>query len=138
LDYPLFNAGEAGAIIALTSSAPKIFQAESDDVTIKPTDAVDSVLRFSPIQAGEFTATIYAVSNDPSDPVQTFLVHGVAYDGDVLASVEDAPPPASDPVGDTGGCACRAAGDDPSSTAPLALASALGLLAVARRRKDHA
>lgn len=138
LYYPLFNAGEAGALLALTSSAPGIFQAEGDDVTIEASDAVDSVLRFSPTQPGEFTATIYAVSNDPSDPVQTFLVRGVAYDGSVLASVEDAPAPAADPSGDTGGCACRAAGDASTSSAPLALASALGLAAVARRRRSRA
>lgn len=138
LSYPLFNAGEAGAIVALTSSSPAIFEAEGDDLTIKPNDATDSVVRFAPTQPGAFTATIYAVSNDPSDPVQTFLVRGTAYDGDVLASVEDAPAPAADPPGDTGGCACRAAGDAPSSTAPLALASLLGLAAIARRRESRA
>jgi MYXO-CTERM domain-containing protein len=138
LDYPLFNAGEAGAIVALTSSAPVIFEAATDDLTIEANDATDSTIRFAPMQPGEFTATIYAVSNDPSDPVQTFLVHGTAYDGSAQASVEDAPIPPSDPPGDTGGCACRAAGDAPTSTAPLALASALGLAAAARRRKKHA
>lgn len=126
--YSLLNVGEAGAIAEITSSDPSIFQPYDEDVDIAAVSATDSGVRFTPIAPGEYTATIHVVSNDPSDPEQTFTVHGIGYEGTIQASLED--PIAPEDPGELGGCACDVAGS-PAGGAGGGAAAGLLLVGVA-------
>lgn len=124
--YNLWNAGEAGAEVTIVSSNPEAFEAFDLAAAIGATETFDSAIRFVPKTNGEFAATIYVGSNDPSDPVQTILVKGRGYGGPSLETAS---------VGEEGGCACRAAGADSEGASASALVFAFGVAAAARGRR---
>jgi MYXO-CTERM domain-containing protein len=134
-EYSLLDAGEAAVNVAITSSDIENFVAFDDGAEIPGGETFATSVRFQPMKAGEFTAELTFASNDPSDPVQHVLVHGIAYDGIVKASVEA---PAGFDAGDEGSCACRAAGGETEhgGSAAFVALGALGLAAMRRRRRS--
>lgn len=129
--YNLWNAGEAAAIVSIISSDPDAFEVFDFSADLGATETKDSAVRFAPKANGEFQATIYVGSNDPSDPVQEILVKGRGYGGP-----EAAPSAAS--VTEQAGCACTAAGGedgDQGGGEAGAVLFALGAAAITRRRR---
>jgi hypothetical protein len=139
--YNLFNAGEADVHATIVSSNPQAFEVFDAWGKIEGNATMDSAIRFVPKSNGEFKATIYVGSNDPSDPVQVIHVKGVGYGGpggfDAASVEQDA------------GCACSAAGVGASARgaaggaegrgfgghAAGAMAAFAALSVVARRRR---
>jgi hypothetical protein len=133
--FPVLNAGEAPLTVTLASSDPHPFEAFTTDFEVDPFVTSDGSVRFAPTKNGEFTATIFVGSNDPSDPVQEVLVHGTAFGGDIDEPTADAPS-----VGEDSGCACRVGpgqADDGSRGlgAAIALLGAAGAVRLRRRRR---
>lgn len=123
-----WSAGEAKIFGAVASSNPEVFEVFDPTFEIEPSVTFDTGVRFAPKKNGEFKATIYVGSNDPSHPVQLIQVRGRAYGGpgDFSAAPEQET-----------GCACRAAGEPSSSSSGWAMPFfALGLgLFLARQKK---
>jgi MYXO-CTERM domain-containing protein len=133
--FQVFNAGEAVLAVEMESSDPESFPLyEVEPFEVESYDTVDAAVRFIPQRAGEFKATISVASNDPSDPVQTFQLRGVAFGGD-----PGLPPPAGPEVSEDGGCACRAAGSKQAG-GEMGAAAAIAIMALltARRRGRRA
>lgn len=127
----LWSAGEAKIIGAVASSNSDVFEVFDPTFEIEPSVTFDTGIRFVPKKNGEFSATIYVGSNDPSHPVQLIQVRGRGYGGpgDLSAAPEQ-----------EAGCACRAAGEPRTSAKGQWAAPffALGLsLFLARRKKQR-
>lgn len=125
--FPLFNAGEADVAATVISEDPENFEVFDPTVEVEPGITVDSAIRFVPKRNGEFATQILVGSNDPDAPVQVILVKGVGYGGP-----EAAPSPQ---ISQDAGCDCRAAGRAPGGNGPGAWAAALGIAALAARRR---
>lgn len=129
--FQVFNAGEAVLAVAMESSDPDNFPLyDPDPFEVESYVTVDTAVRFVPQKAGELTATISVFTNDPSDPVQKFLVRGIGTGG-----ASPAPPPVAPEVSEDGGCACRAAGSKRSGgeMGAIAAIAAIGLITARRR-----
>jgi MYXO-CTERM domain-containing protein len=129
MPYQLWNAGEAVAAAAMSSSNPAIFPVYDTSTNVDPGATNQVAVRFIPEKAGVFTAQLLVASNDPNAPMQTLLLKGTGKGLPMEPPAMDGPQ-----VGDPSGCGCRTAGEE-GRGAPLpalALAAALGL---ARRRR---
>lgn len=132
--YNLWNAGEAGAIVSMISSDPDAFEVFDFSADIASNETKDSAVRFVPKANGDFQATIYIGSNDPSDPVQEIIVKGRGYGGPTAAPSDGAS------VTEPAGCACSAVGSDRGSGggeagAVLFALGAAAITRITRRRR---
>lgn len=136
ITYSLWNAGEARAATLHTSTDPVQFEPFEPGLVIDPGQTGEASIRFVPTKPGTFEATLYIASNDPSDPVQTILLKGIARGGLTIAAGEDG----FGSVTDDGSCACKAAGGGRGSGGiSLAFAAiAVGGLAFRRRARSKA
>jgi len=136
LDYQLWNAGEALAAAAMTSSDPGVFPVFQSSAAVLPGLTTQATVSFVPQKAGDFTGEVTVASNDPNAPLQTILLKGKAKappgPPSVTPPMAEGEPMAAD---EHAGCACRAAGDTGGGHAGALAMAALGAALVMRRRR---
>jgi MYXO-CTERM domain-containing protein len=137
LDYQLWNAGEALAAAAMSTSDPVVFPVFQSSAAVLPGLTTQATVSFTPMKEGDFTGQLTVASNDPNAPLQTILLKG-------KAKAPPTPPPTTTPPTEMGepmaadehsSCACRTAGDTGGSAGALAMAALGAVLAVRRRRR---
>jgi hypothetical protein len=131
--FDLSNVGEAKLAVAMTGGSD-LFEIWDPKVEINPGETVQSAFRFTPKQAGEFTATVLLTSNDPDKPLQKILLKGTGVDGPPLKIDTDEPPGKPD-VEQPSSCACRAADSNGSPSGLWLFGVALGAAAARSGRR---
>lgn len=126
--FSLWNAGEAHAKVTMVSSSPDLFPAWDPSLDIDPGLTTDTAVRFMPTKNGNFEATLYVASNDPSDPVQEIVLKGRAFGG------PEGTAPQQD-ISQESGCACRTSGGGETTPTALVLAAMAGAGVITRRRR---
>jgi len=138
---PNYGEAKARAVGEVEASKANIFKMLSSATMINPGQSGEMVVRFTPKKIGKYEAKLTVRSNDPDLPEQTVMLKGQALDpNDPDLPEKDAGkdtkiPEASgssEDVQDDGGCGCRLAPHQ-TSTSWLGLLG-LTVLGVARRR----
>jgi MYXO-CTERM domain-containing protein len=134
--YSLWNAGEAKAAAAITSSDPDNFPPWDTQLDVDASITVDSAVRFIPKKPGFFTAHLVVASNDPSDPVQIIELRGNALRTRFPAPVPDEEDDSA--IDEVAGCGCRTASSADSTRGGFGAAGLLFAAALLRRRRSRA
>jgi MYXO-CTERM domain-containing protein len=131
--YPLKNEGELVAATTISTSDPAVFPSWEEAIDIKPDDDSWGTLRFVPTHAGEHTAELVVLSNDPDAPMHVVKLTGVGVaNGDLLVPFPSEGTTTAGLIADSG-CGCALERRSSGGGGWLLVLGALGL--VRRRRR---
>lgn len=131
--YQLWNAGEARAVAAMTTSDAITFPLLDTGAALDPGLTYEAKVEFIPSKGGPFAGQIAVLSNDPKAPVQLVLLKGTA-----KAAALPPPLPATPEAPaatEKGTCACTTVGAPGGSDGRALGLGMVAAVALLRRRR---